>query len=280
MNSPLKSQLLNLYTGSPARLPDLDFTNAQELTWDFRLAEHLDPEKLIVNTRMLRCLHRIAGIEHSTITDYVNEDHHVGVDDLDLSDMNASSSGSATLSASFRLSRFSRSRSRRTHHDPNYIDVYDAMAPNYVQKIRATHSIPRPEFTNKIVDRRTEETDGQKWAATLDGYTRLLLLLRAGRHNLLRASDPLPHFWLLELGTLGGSIAGTILDRDASMLTTWVGSQGIILALKTYLDKGRYGESLLKKRRWSLLTMSDCQLDRYLAMYAVAQSSTLVKAAK
>lgn len=261
------------------RRGDADFSNEQQVTWDFRLAEHLDAEKLIVNTRMLRRLHRIAGVEHSTITDYVHEDHNIGADDLDLSDVNAGSSGSATMSASFRLPRFGKSRSRTSHHDPNYIDVYDAIAPNYIQKIRATHSIPRQEFTNKIVDRRTEETDEQKWATTLDGYTRKLLL-QAGRYNLLRSSDPLPHFWLLELGTLGGSIAGTILGRDASMLANWIGSQGIILALKTYLDRGRYGGSSLKERRWSLLTMSDCQLDRYLAMYAVAQSSTLIKAAK
>lgn len=237
-----------------ARRRESEFTAQQQVTWNIGPPEGLRAEELMVSTGGLRLLHGINGIAHS-----INPD------------------GTAVAGFAFP---WHRNRAVRTH--PFYSDVYDPDTAPLAQQIRATHEVDRDDLIRSVRNNiRSGMTNEEAWAKSLDPLV-INAIIRAGRYNLLQREDVSLPMGSVEAMFWGVAIVDAIVKRDPSFLV------GGVLCLETYRAalrianafKHTFGSVFPKEHRWSLFLNSNFQLDRYIAMRALASGMILVRASK
>ncbi len=244
---------------------------AHNISWDFRLPPSIDDGRLLLDTKKLNLIHRVAAFSST----HVEEDFK-GPTSNDKSSLVLYSDGTAALAKA--TTRDETSMTILLDDGPSFFTMMDYFTT------RPVHFLNKTAIASNVVDRLRENnniTREEAWVYTLDEALRGSVNDAAKLH-LTQRETPLMHN--IDTGIL--SFYGLLLTKDILMQNpTGLGLDFMLLSTiylfqitaSAIVNNRYYGKTLLSERRWSLNPMSHAQPDRYLATVALNSVSPLIR---
>lgn len=237
---------------------------------DMRFPPDLDLERLQINTSRIESVANCAGFSAVHVTEYQGD--QTAFDAPSIGGMVGG--GMAAAAGTSAAKKAERTKA-------NLIDDETAnLWPTY-RRHTANIAINRNEMSGRIAsrvqarqsDQSREEALQKAWTSEL-GTTLRNGLIQASKDSLLKTD------WMLIPSTIiSSSIAAGILTHDAGGVAMGAAYFGAGIGLEVAYNKGRTGKLHLSEKRWSALSATRLQPDRF-ALAALHASLPLVRSRK
>jgi hypothetical protein len=245
------------------------------ITWDVELPSSIDTERIAINTGHLSRVQKIAAFSSNHVFSFQGQQA-----EFEPSVAGINLDGTAVFGLGASITR-EADPSREQLVDPKSDD--GAMKSNFTTEVH--HRLNKAEMArlvSEIKDKRGLSGE-EAWAFVLDYHFQMSIRRAAQLHLLEREPTMMRVF---EPGLYGLLIAGCALSvqpmsiETAGFMGTTAAAVLMVLghASESVDMKGRFGQTFLKDRRWSMFIRS--QPDRYVAMSALTRVNRLVKVAK
>ena len=265
---------------SGSELPDAEAFSKLEsrvppISWDVELPGHLDQDRVVVDVGHLKRIQVIGGFSANQVFTFQGEptqyDYSVAAINVD---------GTAIAG---KRAVASKAEALRAVLDETGAQVEEQL-DNYF-KVVARHELNRTEMARQVAEKRQQPSvlrthnDEEIWANVLDEHLQQSIRIAAKLHLLMRADS----FWRGVVNGIIGSTISTMMLELALNEPTQLALSGELLAgfvsmnvgLDSLANKFNYGETFIKKRRWSLF--EDMQPDRYVALNGLTRINSLIK---